>query len=361
MQMLMATEFLDELRATTRAALSRGGDRDVVNELGLAGLLVDADLNGLGLGDREAVLVSEELGRALSPSSFVPSAVLAVTLLAQADTKDAASVRSAVCDGQNCCAVALSGDGGRWHPESTQIVADTDDTGTWQLSGAALGIASPDVAAVSVVIVTARTPEGSQLFAVQAGDAEFVAADALDPSRGFTSVRLNDAPALRLAGSEATLRAVSGAYRRGLLTISAEQVGIARASLDSAVEYAKTRRQFGAVIGSFQAIKHRCADVLLEVECADALLTDAVERGATADAELAFVVATHAAIAAAEACIHIHGGIGFTWEHPAHRYLRRARVNAALMGPSEIHRDAIAESIGLAAESGALAVGGATP
>ena len=101
--------------------------------------------------------------------------------------------------------------------------------------------------------------------------------------------------------------------------MAAEQIGVARACLDSAVDYAKTRSQFGAPIGSFQAIKHRCAEVLLDVEFADAVLADAVDaERALPDAELAFIVASRAAVAAAEACIHIHGGIGFTWEHSAH-------------------------------------------
>jgi alkylation response protein AidB-like acyl-CoA dehydrogenase len=117
--------------------------------------------------------------------------------------------------------------------------------------------------------------------------------------------------------------------------------------LDAAVDYAKTRTQFGAPIGSFQAIKHRFAEVLLDVELAEAVLDQAVQSGARVDAELAFIVATRGALSATETCIHTHGGIGFTWEHPAHRYLRRARVNATLMGPAAVHRDAVAASAGL--------------
>jgi alkylation response protein AidB-like acyl-CoA dehydrogenase len=118
------------------------------------------------------------------------------------------------------------------------------------------------------------------------------------------------------------------------------------------VDYAKTRTQFGAPIGSFQAIKHRCAEVLLDTELADATVQQAVDTGALADAELAFIVATRAAVSAAESCIHVHGGIGFTWEHSAHWYLRRARVNATLLGSPGLHRSAIAESAGLATSQG---------
>jgi alkylation response protein AidB-like acyl-CoA dehydrogenase len=127
---------------------------------------------------------------------------------------------------------------------------------------------------------------------------------------------------------------------------------VARACLETAVEYAKARNQFGSPIGSFQAIKHRCAEVLLDVEFADAVLELAVHSGTSVDAELAFIVATRAALSAAESSIQIHGGIGFTWEHSAHRYLRRARVNATLLGPSGVHRDAIAASAGLRTAEG---------
>jgi alkylation response protein AidB-like acyl-CoA dehydrogenase len=348
----MTSDLLDDLRSTTRQALAAGGG-DVVDEVGLAGLLVDPRQGGLGLGDREAVLVSEELGRALSASAFLPTAVLAVTLLQYSETPAAVDLLADIAQDAAACAVAVADPTGRWAIDRCGVTAIPADTGEWLLNGTAWGLWTPASRPPRNVLVTGRAAEGTELFAV---DAEVVAispADQLDPDQGLGEFTLTDAPARLLAPPANAASAVSAAYRRGLLTVAAEQLGVARASLQSAVDYAKTRTQFGAPIGSFQAVKHRCAEMLLEAELADAVLADAVRRGSSVDAELAFIVATRAALTAAESCIHVHGGIGFTWEHPAHRYLRRARVNAHLLGPTTAHREAIARSAGLtAAERG---------
>ena len=335
----MSAELLEDLRATTRRALSAGGG-DVVDELDLAGLLIESDRGGLGLGEREMALVSTELGRALSPSSFLPTAVLAATLLTHAESDTAADILTALVAGQIHCAVAIA---------DAEAAASTA-VGAWLLNGSIWGISTPS--RPDTILTVADAEGGAALFAVAPDDVEVTPADELDPARGLIQVGLARAPARLLSESRTAATAIAEAYRRGLLAVAAEQLGVARAGLDEAVEYAKTRSQFGAPIGSFQAIKHRCAEMLLDVELADAVIDQAVQTGASVDAELAFVVATRAAISAAESCIHIHGGIGFTWEHRAHRYLRRARVNATLLGPATVHRDAIAASAGLSATEG---------
>ena len=335
----MSAELLEDLRATTRRALSAGGG-DVVDELDLAGLLVESERGGLGLGEREMALVSTELGRALSASSFLPTAVLAATLLTHAEGDTAAELLTALVAGQIHFAVAIAG---------AEAAASTADDG-WLLNGSVWGISTPS--RPDTIMTVADAEGGAALFAVAVDDVEVTPADELDPARGLIRVGLAQAQARLLSESRTAATAIAEAYRRGLLAVAAEQLGVARAGLDEAVEYAKTRSQFGAPIGSFQAIKHRCAEVLLDVELADAVIDQAVQTGASVDAELSFVVATRAAISAAESCIHIHGGIGFTWEHRAHRYLRRARVNATLLGPATVHRDAIAASAGLSATEG---------
>ncbi len=339
----MSVELLEDLRATTRRALSASAG-DVVDELDLAALLVGADLGGLGLGDREMALVGTELGRALAPSSFLPTAVLAATLLTHADTDAAATLSAGLTKGDVRCAVAVADADGAWVTSTSPVVATVTD-GEWLLGGTVWGISTPSPP--DTVLTAASTDSGLALFALAANEVHTVPADQLDDTRGLITVALTDAPARLLAGQAVAVRALAAAYRRGLLAVAAEQLGVARTCLETAVEYAKTRNQFGSPIGSFQAIKHRCAEVLLDVELADAVLDHAVGSAASIDAELAFVVACRAALNAAESCIHIHGGIGFTWEHPAHRYARRARVNATLMGPSAVHRDAIAASAGL--------------
>ncbi|MGO9151873.1 acyl-CoA dehydrogenase family protein [Mycobacterium sp.] len=339
----MSAELLEDLRATTRRALSANGG-DVVDELDLAALLVDSGLGGLGLGDREMTLVSTELGRALSPSSFLPTAVLAATLLIHTDRDAAAGLLAGLTAGHIRCAVAVTEADAAWVASTSPVVATVTD-GDWRLSGTVWGISTPSPP--DTVLTAASTDAGLALFALAANDVQVVPADQLDAARGLITVVLSDTPARLLSGVDAAAKALAEAYRRGLLAVAAEQLGVARTCLETTVEYAKTRNQFGSPIGSFQAIKHRCAEVLLDVELADAALDQAVGSGASVDAELAFVVACRAALKAAESCIHIHGGIGFTWEHLAHRYLRRARVNATLMGPSAVHRDAIAASAGL--------------
>ena len=345
----MSAELLEDLRATTRRALDAGGG-DVVDELDLAGLLIEPDRGGLGLGEREMALVSTELGRALTPSSFLPTAVLAATLLAHAETDTAADLLTALAVGQIRCAVAIADVEAPWAPAQPPVAAASTADGGWRLSGNICGISTPSQP--DTILTVAAVGADAALFAVAGEDVTVTPADELDPARGLIWVALTDVPARLLSESRSAAGAIAEAYRRGLVAVAAEQLGVARACLAQVVEYAKTRSQFGAPIGSFQAIKHRCAEVLLDVELADAVIDQAVQTGASVDAELAFVVATRAAISAAESCIHIHGGIGFTWEHRAHWYLRRARVNATLLGPATVHRAAIAASAGLSAAEG---------
>lgn len=336
----MSDDVFDDLKVTTRQALAADG-ADILDELGLAGLLVDSADGGLGLGEREIALVATELGRSLSPSGFLSTAVLGVTLLAHSDTAAAAELLGELVSGQSRCAVAASS----WLLSDPTITGESVD-GCWTLTGNTLGLSTPGEP--DTVLVAAATPTGTQVFAVAREDVSVTAADLLDPARGMAQLGFAAALARLLAGPEQAEAATRSAYRRGLVAVAAEQLGIARMCLEMSVEYAKTRTQFGSPIGSFQAVKHRCAEVLLEVELGGAVLAGVVGDGSPTDAELAFIVATRAALAASDACIQIHGGIGFTWEHKAHWYFRRARVNATLMGPPSVHRAAIAGSLGLA-------------
>lgn len=339
----MSSDLLEDLRATTRQALTANGG-DVVDQLDLRGLLLDGEVGGLGMGEREMVLVAEEIGRRVAPSSFLPTAVLAATLLSHGDA-DATELSKLL--GQNRYAVALGDPDGAWKPASPTIAATATAEGGWRLGGTALGLRTP-ATVDPLLLAAATTGEDVALFVVAGDAATVTAADEFDPSRGLIEVTFDQAPARLVGDGPKAAGAVGAAYRRALLAVGAEQLGVARACLEMTVDYAKTRCQFGAPIGSFQSIKHRSAEVLLDTELADAVVQQAVATGVLADAELAFIVASRAAVSAAESCIHVHGGIGFTWEHSAHRYLRRARVNATLLGSPDRHRNAIAESAGLA-------------
>lgn len=340
----MSSDLLEDLRTTTRQALTAGGG-DVVDQLDLAGLLVDGEVGGLGMGEREMVLVAEEIGRCTASSAFLSHTVLAATLLAHPGA-DAPQLAKAL--GSNRYAVALPAPDGAW--ASSSVAATAIATGGWLLDGSALGLTTP--ADPDALLVIAETAGGAALFVTDIEAATVTAADELEPFRGLVEVIFDETSARLVADAPTAAGVISVAYRRALLAVGAEQLGVARACLEMTVDYAKTRNQFGAPIGSFQSIKHRCAEVLLETELADATVQQAVDTGALADAELAFIVATRAAVSAAESCIHIHGGIGFTWEHSAHWYLRRARVNATLLGSPGVHRSAIAESAGLATSNG---------
>lgn len=341
----MSSELLEDLRATTRQALSSGSAEDVVNQLDLMGLLIDENHGGLGLGDREMVLVGEELGRSRSPSSFLPTVVLAATLLTHGDADATSGLLSSLP--QTRYAVAVAGPDGSWFSAPSAVTAARSSGGDWLLSGTAWGLTTP--ATPERLLTAAGTGDGAALFVAELDQVALRPADELDPLRGLVEVVLDRTSARLVASAGVAPDALRAAHRRALLAAGAEQLGVARACLEMTVEYAKTRNQFGAPIGSFQAIKHRCAEMLLDVELADAVLQQAAEHGVPDDAELAFILTTRAAVAAAESCIHIHGGIGFTWEHSAHWYLRRARVNATLLGSPGLHRNAIAKSVGLTA------------
>lgn len=340
----MSDDVLEDLKVATRQALAAGNE-DILDELGLAGLLVAPEHGGLGLSEREMALVAAELGRSLTASGFLPTAVVGVSLLSHSDTDEAAELLSALVHKRSRCAVAVTDASSAWSSTAPTVTAESAVDGGWTLTGSSVGLSTPSEP--HTVLVAGAVPGGTALFSVAREHFSTTPADLLDPARGMARFDFEAAPARLFAGPDRAEAATRFAYHRGLVAVAAEQLGVARMCLDTSVDYAKNRTQFGSPIGAFQAIKHRCAEVLLDVELAGAVLGEAVRDGSPADAELAFIVATRAAVAASDACIQIHGGIGFTWEHRAHWYFRRARVNATLMGPPSVHRNAIAGSLGL--------------
>ncbi len=252
-------DVLEDLRVTTRQALAVGSG-DILDELGLAGLLVDPAHGGLGLADREMALVATELGRSLSASAFLPTAVLGATLLSDCQTDEAAELLSAVAEGRHRCAVAVTDGASSWSSATSTITAEPAADGGWTLTGSTVGLSTPSEP--DVVLVAAATPGGVALFSVAGEHFSLTPADLLDPGRGLAQFDFEAAPATLLAGPDRADAVVRAAYRRALVAVAAEQVGLARMCLESSVEYAKSRTQFGSPIGAFQAVKHRCADVL---------------------------------------------------------------------------------------------------
>ena len=318
-------------------------------EMGLAGLGIAEDLGGAGGGLAELTVVAEELGRVLLPVPFFSSTVLTGQILARCpDTGP--DVLARLSAGGELAAFAGTDPDGCWRPDRLPAQAQADGPG-WRLRGRADFVL--DAAAAAHLVVAARTPAGCDLFLV-AGDAEGVQRQALatlDPTRAQASVSLHGAPGTPLTTGGVGAAAVAAGLDVALVVLAAEQVGGAAACLDLAVEYAKLRHQFSRPIGSFQAIKHKLADLLLLVEMG----RSAVDRALTAEhdparlaeaAAVAKIWCSDSYTTVATENVQIHGGIGFTWEHNAHLYFRRARADEQLLGDATVHRERLAALLG---------------
>ncbi|MET7725101.1 acyl-CoA dehydrogenase family protein [Streptomyces mirabilis] len=327
--------------------------RRMGSELGLQGLAVPEEYGGAGCGPVEVGVVMEEMGRALLCAPFLSSAVLATTtLLRCADEEARGRLLPGLASGELVATLALTEDSARWDAAGVQLIARETD-GSWELTGHKMFVL--DGAAADIVLTVARTDDGIGVFLVD-GDAPGLTREPLptmDPTRRQARLDYHAVPATRLRTHSDGWGLVAEVLDRAAVALAAEQVGVASRALDMAVEYAKVRHQFGRPIGSFQAVKHLLADVLLEVESARAaahyaLLTaesEAPELPAVASLAKAFC--SDACLQATAENIQVHGGIGFTWEHPAHLYLKRAKTSQLLFGDPAYHRELLAQRIGL--------------
>ncbi|UXA16710.1 acyl-CoA dehydrogenase family protein [Mycobacterium sp. SMC-4] len=311
-----------------------------LGEQGVLGMLVDSAHGGLGFGAQEMEAVAEETGAALLPAPFISSAVLAVTLIERAGTDDdKRHLLPALADGTAIGTVAVTGSSGTWTPEGVAVSADSDHS----LSGTAHYVTWGQVA--DIILVVARTGDGLGVYQVATDAANFTrtAATVFDPTVRLSTFTFTGTPARRLGS--AGWEAVQEALDHAVIATAGEQVGGARRIFDMTIEYLKTRVQFGRQIGSFQALKHLAADLLLEMESATSAAQFAAAEKAARSQHSPGATAL-AGFACAEAYEHIalnaiqmHGGIGFTWEHPAHLFLRRARTGTQLFGGSRLHRE----------------------
>jgi len=323
-------------------------------EVGVAGLAVPERYGGAGAGPAETGVVMEELGRDLTCSPMLGSAVLAAqALLASGDDDACARLLPALAAGSATAALAWTTRAGRWDPGEVACRAEPSGGG-WELSGEAHYVL--DGLDAGVLLAAARTPDGTGLFEVEPGQdgVRRTASPALDSSRRLAVVRLTGARGRRVGGDAAA--ALSQARDLACLALGAEQVGAARRALDLTVEYALTRVQFGQVIGGFQALRHRLADLHVLVESARSLCrAAAAEAGGAGSAEGPADLGRRAAAVkvycsdvltqTAAEMIQLHGAIGITWEHPAHRYLKRAHGARHLFGPPDQHAAALAASL----------------
>jgi alkylation response protein AidB-like acyl-CoA dehydrogenase len=334
-----------------------GYDRDLWKrmggELGLQGLAIPEQFGGAGFSFLELGLVLEELGRALTVSPFFGSCVMAATLIqALADDALSAELLPGIATGESVAAVALAEDAGSWRLDDITLAA-TGDGDHWTVDGHKSFVV--DGAVADTLLVAARTPEGPGIFLVDAAAVglERTGMATMDLTRKLARLQFSATPARLLAAGEEAQAAVTAMLDLSAIALAAESVGGNQKVLDMAVEYAKVREQFGRPIGSFQAIKHKCASMLVDVESSRSAAYYALWAASTGHEDLPIVaplVKAHCVdtyLAGAGENIQIHGGIGFTWEHPAHLYLKRAKSSQVLLGDSDLHRQILADRIGI--------------
>jgi alkylation response protein AidB-like acyl-CoA dehydrogenase len=340
-------------RTETADTYDAGLWRTLAAEIGCAGLLIPESYGGAGASYREAAVVAEELGRSVAPVPFLGSAVIATTIaLATGDEE----LLTKLAAGTTTAALAVpfvSAPGARFAATvRIGVTADGDDAGTYRLSGSVAGIA--DALPADVLIVPADgVPFALYAVAADATGVSRTAVTSLDMTRQLCDLTLENVAARRIAGGPAADAALAAGLRAGAGILAAEQLGLAERALEITLAYVKQRYQFARPVGSFQALKHRFADWWVAVTQARAASRYAAACLASDDRDVAVAVAlaksacSDAAVLAGQEMIQLHGGIGFTWEHPAHLYLKRAKSSALALGTADRHRASLAALVDL--------------
>ena len=319
-------------------------------DMGIAGLIVEEPYGGVGAGPVELELVTEETGAALLCAPLL-SSVLAVGLVqALADDEAKSRLLPGIAAGSLIATVALTGGKGGWTRDGVSATARQADGG-WRLDGTASFVT--DGQSADVILVVARTDAGTGVFEARPGPGlNIKPLPTFDHTLRLAEIAFDGAPAVRVGGGADAWPAVAQALDLARVALAGEQAGGARKMLEITVDYAKTRSQFGRLIGSFQAIKHMAANLLLESESATSAARAAARAladrssGAPAAISLAAFACADAFNAVAADAIQMHGGIAFTWTNPAHLYLRRARADAQLFGTPAVERERFLEALG---------------
>jgi len=365
------SEEHEELRATLRAFLGAKSDEAAVREqmasergydpgvwaqlaeqLGLTGLIVPEEHGGTGFGPVELLIAMEEMGRSLLCAPYLGTSVFAAgALLHCADQATCKALLPEIAAGRRIVSVAHAEPGGRWDLASIVMRARAKGDG-FELDGVKEWVLDGHTA--DVLLVVARSEDGLALFRVDAGAEGLTRTliPTLDTTRKLARVELAATPAALVSRGDQT-EPLERVQALALAALAAEQVGGAQRCLEQATDYAKTRLQFGRPIGSYQAIKHKCADMLVAVEFAKSAAYAACFAAAEdADdflelAAMAKAYCSEAFFRVAAENIQIHGGMGFTWEHPAHLYFKRAKASDLLFGDAAHHRERYAELVGI--------------
>ncbi|MFJ8111357.1 acyl-CoA dehydrogenase family protein [Streptomyces sp. NPDC096132] len=334
-----------------QAAGPRGFDQvlwgRLAGEIGVHGLALPEEYGGAGGSFRELAVALEETGRVLCPAPLLSTVVLAAhTLLASRDRRACERWLPGIAGGALTATVA-----GFLHPGT---VAAEHGPGGWLLRGETDFV--PDGEGADLLLVAARAPDGPRLFACGpgAGDLDRTPRRVLDPTRRQALLRFRGTPAEPVGDAGEAPRVVDTVLDAGRTALAAEQLGGSAHALEAVLDFVSHRTQFGRPIGSFQAVRHRLADLLVEVEAArsasgyaGACLADPGAGEPRVAASAAAVACSAAYRRAVAEYVQLHGGIGFTWEHPAHLYVRRARADDALFGTADDHRLRLAGILGL--------------
>ncbi|NEA63308.1 acyl-CoA dehydrogenase family protein [Streptomyces sp. SID12488] len=326
----------------------------VADQLRLPGLAIPEEYGGDGFGPVELGVVLEEMGRALLCAPFFATVVLAAqALLASGDGEACARHLPGIAAGRTTAALAVAEDNGSWDPALVSTRAVPDGDGGWKLRGRKSFVI--DGTTADLILVVARTVAGPALFTVDR-EATGLAAEpmeTLDATRAMARLTFDAVSATLVGADGAGGRIMVKVLDIATVGLAAEQAGGARRCLETSAEYARVRHQFGRPIGSFQAVKHKCADMLVQVELAEAASREAARlaaegaAGFPVAAAVAHACCSRAYMFAAMENIQVHGGIGFTWEHPAHLYFRRAKSSQLLFGGPAVYHERLLDRLGI--------------
>jgi alkylation response protein AidB-like acyl-CoA dehydrogenase len=310
-----------------------------LSELGWPGVIVPEEEGGLGLGAVELVVIHEETGYALAPSPLLSTLSAALLLNAAGTPEQKQQWLPQLASGAAKGAVATWEERSAAAPDRSEL-----EPAEGRITGTKIAVA--DAASADLLIVSGA--DGHHfLVDPRENGVEITPEKALDPTRKLYTVKLTNVPVQSL--KDGTRDAVNHAYATIVTALAAENVGVAQRALEMSVAYAKDRKQFGRPIGSYQAVSHRCAQMLLEVEGARSLCywagwaLDHQPDAALRAASMAKAYASDAGYRVAASAVQVHGGIGFTWEHDLHFFLKRARANGHAYGDARWHRDRVAE------------------
>ncbi len=323
--------------------------KQMAEQMGLPSLIIPEEFGGQGYTFVELGVVMEEMGRALLCAPFFSGVLASLALLHSGDDAAKAAHLPGIASGETIATLAYTEENGKWDASAVTATADADG----KITGTKSFVI--DGATANLLIVAAKSAAGISLYAVD-GAGEGVTRTALstmDQTRKQAKIELNGAQGTLIGTDGGGWDTLATVLDLAAIALAAEQVGGAQFVLEMAVQYAKDRVQFGRPIGSFQAIKHKCADMLLEVESAKSAAYYGLWCAAEMNDELPSVASlakaycSEAYFHAAAENIQIHGGIGFTWEHPAHLYFKRAKSSELMFGDPAYHREQLAQRIGL--------------